>query len=128
MEPAAYFDSIEDRLLLEPFIVTVDFVDRWQTDVNGYFRARLTFANGQRLEFSEYIQRSGSGQLEVCTYAYQWMTVENRLLCRWDNTPHYPHLPNFPCHRHDGEEGAVLADEPRTIFSVLNDIAQRTQK
>jgi hypothetical protein len=64
MEPAAYFDSLEDRLVSDTLIATVDFVDRWQTDVNGYFRARLTFATGQRLEFAEYVQRGSSGHSE----------------------------------------------------------------
>ena len=125
MEPTAYFDAIEDRLLLDPLIASVDFVDRWQTDVNGYFRARLTFAGGQRMEFSEYIQRS-SGGIEIITYAYQWMTSDNSLICRWDNTPHFPRFPGFPCHRHEGSEGNVFPDEARTIATVLEEIARRT--
>ena len=125
MEPAAYFDAVEDRLVSDTLIATMGFVDRWQTDVNGYFRARLTFATGQRLEFAEYVQRGSSGNLEVITYAYQLMAADNSLLCRWDNTPHYPGLPGFPCHRHDGGEGQVFSDEPRTLLAVLEEIARR---
>ena len=126
MEPLTYFDSVEDRLVSDPLIAVVDFVDRWQTEVNGYFRARLAFANGQHLEFSEYVQHSSSGKLEVITYAFQWMSADYGLLCRWDNTPHFPRLPGFPCHRRDGGEGNVFSDEPRTIFVVLEEIARRT--
>jgi hypothetical protein len=124
MEITAYFDLIEDRLLSDALIATVDFVDRWQTDVNGYFRARFSFVNGQRMEFAEYVQRGNRGDLNVVTYAYQWMSSDNSLLCRWDNTPHFPHLPGFPFHRHNGSENAVQPDEPRTIFSVLEEIIQ----
>jgi len=125
MELSAYFDSIEDRLLSDALVATFDFVDRWQTDLNGYIRVRLTFADGQRLEFAEYIQHGRHGQFEVITYAFQWMASNYGLLCRWDNTPHFPHLPGYPCHRHDGSESNVLADEPRTIFAVLEEIARR---
>jgi len=126
MEPISYFDAIEDRLLSESLVASVDFIDRWQTDVNGYIRVRLTFISGQRFEFSEYIQRNSGGSIEVITYAYQWMTADNSLICRWDNTPHFPRLSSFPCHRHDGSEGNVLPDEARTISTVLDEIARQT--
>ena len=125
MEPAAYFDSVEDCLVSDTLIATVGFVDRWQTDINGYFWARLIFATGQRLEFAEYVQRESSGNLEVVTYAYQLMAADNRLLCRWGNTPHYLHLPGFPCYRHDGGESQVVSDAPRTFLAVLEEIARR---
>ena len=128
MELGAYFDSIEARLLSDPLVATFDFVDRWQTDLNGYIRVRLTFADGQRLEFAEYTQHSSHGQFEVITYAFQWMAADYGLLCRWDNIPHFPRLPGYPCHRHDGSEDNVLADEPRTIFTVLGEIARRKNK
>ena len=122
MNPSEYFDSVEDRLFSDSFIVDLDFVDRWQTDVNGYIRVKLTFANGQRLQFSEYIQRTSNEQIGIVTYAYQWMTAEHNLLCRWDNTPHFRQLPGFPCHRHENSEGNVFADEPQTIFTILKEI------
>jgi len=125
MDPAAYFDSIEERLVSDPFIAAVDFLDRWQTDVNGYLRARISFVNGQRLEFAEYVQRASSADIQVITYAFQWMAADHSLLCRWDNTPHFPQLAGFPCHRHDGREDQVFPDEPRSIFAVLDEIVRR---
>jgi hypothetical protein len=53
------------------------------------------------------------------------MTTDGGLLCRWDNTPHFPQLPNFPCHRHEGSEDNVFDDEPRAIFAMLDEIERR---
>lgn len=125
MEILAYFESVEDRLLSDPLILNVDFVDRWQTEVNGYIRFRVTFANQQHLEFSEYVQRGADGQVHIITYTYQWMSTDFSLLCRWDNTPHFRELPGFPCHRHDGAENDVFADKPRSVFTVLDEIGRR---
>jgi len=123
---AAYFDSIEERLLSDERIADVDFVKRWQTDVNGYFRAHVVFKPGDQLEFSEYVQRTPEDQISVVTYTFQWMTADNHLICRWDNTPHFPSLPGFPHHRHDGAEDSVLPDEPRSIFPILAEIERRS--
>ena len=61
-------------------------------------------------------------EIQVVTYSYQWAAAENHLIKRWDNTPHFPNLPNFPHHIHDG--AAVIPGQPVDIFAVLDQIIQ----
>ncbi len=46
---------------------------------------------------------------------------KKRSLFRYDNAPHYPHLPTFPHHKHGG--GGVLASAEPTLEQVLSEIA-----
>jgi hypothetical protein len=51
------------------------------------------------------------------------MEPDNQLRVRWDNAEHYPDLPGFPHHRHDGDEKHVLPGEPMNLFKVLDVIS-----
>jgi len=87
-------------------------------------RARLTLTDGSWLEFSEYVQHSPDGQINVVTYSYHWADTHDDLIRRWDNTPHFPDLPGFPHHVHDGHTSTVGPGELVSIFAVLDEIAQ----
>ena len=62
----------------------------------------------------------------VITYSYHWANANNQLITRWDNTPHFPDLPGFPDHIHDGATGQVTPGQPMSIFTVLDAIAGRS--
>jgi len=87
-------------------------------------RARLTLTDGSHLEFSEYVQRSTAGQVNVVTYSYHWADAYGDLIRRWDNTPHFPDLPGSPHHIHDGHTGKVSPGQPVSIFVVLEEVAR----
>lgn len=42
------------------------------------------------------------------------------MIVRWDNTPHYPELKGFPCHKHEGKH--VVESKNMTISEVLEDL------
>jgi hypothetical protein len=52
--------------------------------------------------------------------------ANNQLTARWDNTPHFPDLPGFPDHMHDGVTGEVTPGQPMSIFTVLDEIAGKS--
>ena len=52
-------------------------------------------------------------------YSYQEFT--HKPLRRWDNDPHYPHLPNFPHHYHDPQGNAT---ESLLTGNPTNDLQQ----
>jgi Family of unknown function (DUF6516) len=76
----------------------------------------VILADGSHLEFSEYMQCSPTGEIAVITYSYHWADADDRLITRWDNTPHFPNLPGFPDHIHDGATGEVTPGQPMNIF------------
>jgi Family of unknown function (DUF6516) len=61
--------------------------------------------NPLECEFSEYMQRSSAEEIVVIIYSYHWANANNQLIMCWDNTSHFPGLPGFPDHIHDGATG-----------------------
>ncbi len=115
-----YMEAVREKLLLCPGIVSVEITDeRIPLENRGYFRARLTLANGDFLEISEYVV-SDSGQPRPLKYRYQWMdSSQTRLIRRWDNVPHFPHISSYPHHVHVGHESNVFASEPISITDLI---------
>ena len=123
----AYLQAMKERFVTDPIVTRFSVLRERATLVNGYLRARLALADGSQLEFSEYMQRSSAGEIVVITYSYHWADANNQLITRWDNTPHFPGLPGFPDHRHDGATGEVTAGQPMSIFTVLDAIAGQSR-
>ena len=123
----AYLNAMKARFVTDAIITDFRVIRERSTWVDGYLRARLGLTNGSQLEFSEYIQRSPGGEIVVTTYSYHWTDANNHLIKRWDNTPHYPDLPGFPDHIHDGATGEVTSGQPMSIFAVLNAIASEVR-
>jgi hypothetical protein len=119
----AYLAAMKGRFVTDPLVIQFHVIRERSTLMDGYLRARLTLADGSQLEFSEYMQRSSAGEIMVITYSYHWAHANNQLIMRWDNTPHFPGLPGFPDHIHDGATGEVTAGQPMSIFTVLDAIA-----
>ena len=121
-----YLEAMKERFVTDPFVTYFQVIRERSTFMDGYLRARLTLADGSQLEFSEYMQRSSDGVITVITYSYHWADANHELIARWDNTPHFPDLPGFPAHMHDGATGQVTPSQPMSIFTVLDEIAGRS--
>ena len=91
----------------------------------AHLRVRLSLVDGGLLEFSEYVERTPEESMRVAVYSYHWESASGELICRWDNAPHFPGLPGFPHHVHNGQAGTTLPGQPVDIFIVLDQIHQR---
>lgn len=117
-----YLNSIKERLLTDSVVSGFRIVRERTTTVDGYLRACLTLTDDSWIEFSEYVQRSSDGCIHVITYSYHWADAHGNLIRRWDNTPHFPDLPGFPHHIHDGRTGKVNPGRPINIFVILDNV------
>ncbi len=124
MTIAKYLDSIKERLLTDPVVSSFHVIRERSTLADGHLRARLTLTDNSWLEFSEYVQRSSDGQINVVTYSYHWANAHGDLIRRWDNTPHFPNLPDFPHHIHDERTQSVKPGQPVSVFAVLDEISR----
>jgi hypothetical protein len=118
-----YITAVKQRLLTAQIVSSFKVARERVTLTDGHLRVRLTLLNGTLLEFSEYVQRIDD-QIEVITYSYHWADADNNLIRRWDNTPHFPDLPGFPHHIHNGIINEVISGQPVSIFDVLDQIEQ----
>jgi hypothetical protein len=119
---AEYHQAVKARLIADPLIVRFEIRRERRSVDDGHLRACLMLHNGDKLEFSEYV-RYVHNRIEVVTYSFHWTDSSGRLIRRWDNAPHFSHLPQAPHHIHDGDKGKVLPGSPRTIVEVLDEIA-----
>ena len=120
IEARHYLSELKARLAASATIVAVEAVGERASTDRGYFRARLTLANGDFLEVSEYfvIQAGTATTLE---YRYQWMDyARQKLIRRWDNAEHFPNLPHFPHHVHVGDQELVAPGSAMSIMALID--------
>ncbi|MEA3274282.1 MAG: DUF6516 family protein [Pseudomonadota bacterium] len=124
MDVRRYLDEVRARLATSAAITAIEVVTEQALSDRGYFRARLSLANGDFLEVSAYfmIRR---GKPETVEYRYQWMDpAQQRLIRRWDNARHFPKLPQFPHHMHVGDEKQVVPGQALSILTLVDLIEQ----
>ncbi len=126
MTPVEYLDLVRERLLTDPVVARFHIRRERSTLTDAHIRVRMDLSGGDSLEFSEYVERTLEGKIEVRVYSYHWADADGNLIRRWDNTPHFPDLAGFPHHIHDGRTGLVAPGRPMNIFAVLDTMQQQT--
>lgn len=94
----------------------LNFIDEEDIQV---FYIKATLIDESILFIRELITKTES------KYSYHWQTKTGKLICRWDNSPHYPHLKNFPHHKHQGKKENVLPSQEATLEKVLKVIEKK---
>ena len=83
-------------------------------------RGTLYFPDGSVLHLREYVKAQKT--IERYMYVYQYQDREGVLVFRYDNSPHFPDLPTFPHHKHDGSESNVIKSTQPQFKRVLEEI------
>ena len=63
--------------------------------------------------------------LSESKYSYHWQTKNRKLICRWDNVLHHPHLTTSPHHKHEGAKENIMASQEITLEAVLSIIEKQ---
>jgi hypothetical protein len=113
-----YFDHVETALIASAAVQAFQVLKRDVSSSDGKYRIKVILADTSIIELFEYVVEL-DGQVMLRKYSFHWQTSTEALINRWDNAPHYMHLPNAPHHRHnaDGTVSALL-DVP-DFLSVL---------
>ena len=98
------------------------YVERYQEEIltseRVNLRIRIRFSKGFLLELNEAVVAE-SGTMRHLGYRYHFQDERNELIFRYDNTPHFPELKNFPHHKHM-ERGVTGCEKP-SILRVLEE-------
>ncbi len=88
-------------------------------------RVRIRFSRGFLLELNEALVLE-AGIISHLGYRYHFQDGQNRLLFRYDNTPHFPDLQNFPHHLHveNGVEGCERPPVTEVIEKAMMHVSQ----
>lgn len=109
-------EQIKAKLILSDVASSIEVTAERALDNRGYFRARISLANGDFLEVSEYFLAGPNGCATI-EYRHQWMdSTKTQLIRRWDNARHFPELANFPHHIHVASEIKVI---PGAVMSII---------
>ncbi|WP_417914858.1 toxin-antitoxin system TumE family protein [Candidatus Electronema sp. JM] len=110
-------EKIKAKLIISDAVCSITIIAERALSNRGYFRARLTLANGDFLEVSEYFLTENNG-CSTIEYRHQWMDpARTKLIKRWDNAPHFPQLANFPHHIHIASETDAV---PGTVMGIIH--------
>lgn len=80
---------------------------------------RLHFWDGSFLQVEEALVVRAFAIVKI-RYNYHYQRADGALVFRYDNAPHYPDLPGFPEHKHEGDD-VVSAPAP-DLSEVLREI------
>ena len=87
---------------------------------SGYIRGDIFFADGSLLHFREFVNAEFDS--ERISYTYHYQRADGTFVFRYDDSEHYPDLPNFPHHKHAGDESNVTSATSPDLASVLKEI------
>jgi hypothetical protein len=117
-----YFQQI--RILIESSeIVKIFNLETEKRGIyEGFIRAKLEFKDNSLLHLREFIYVEISPDRKM--YSYQYMTSENNLIFRYDNTEHHRklNLTTFPHHKHDGSEDNIVKSDAPFLAEILKEI------
>lgn len=105
------------------------YVERYQEEIltakRVNLRIRIRFLQGFLLELNEAVVLE-AGTIKHLGYRYHFQDQRNRLIFRYDNTPHFPDLENFPHHKHS--KGGVLEYDRPSIPRVLDEATRYSKQ
>ena len=88
----------------------------------GFIYVQVYFLDGSILHLREYIDVETN--LDRIAYAYQYMTFDEQLVLRYDNTGHHKRLrlSTYPHHKHTGSADNVIESIAPDLAAVLKEI------
>jgi hypothetical protein len=106
-------DEILDALRTSRIVRRVVFT-RFDGVSNSYsLKVRVELANGWLLDCWEHKTP------KIRRYSFHVFS-DDKMIVRWDNTPHYPNLGGFPHHKHEGIKVSESGD--MNIGGVLEEL------
>ncbi len=115
----AYLSNVESAIKSLKNIHIEKYEEEYLTISRVNLRIRIRFLTGSLLEISEAIFAEND-ILNFLSYRYHFQDSKNTLVFRYDNTPHFPKLQNFPNHKHLPTE--VIGVEKPVLIKVIEEV------
>lgn len=96
MRIADYAEVIRNHILSTPYVISHSLAYEDRPPVAGLLKGSLTFADGSRLYFREFVRVAE--HIVRLKYAYHYVSATGSLLFRYDNAldPAAKHLVSYP--------------------------------
>ena len=94
-----YLEKVTQAILQCRDAYVERYVEEILTPERVNLRIRLRFDQGHLLEINEAVVVEDDSLVSL-DYRYHCQDENNRLIFRYDSTPHFPDLSSFPHHKH----------------------------
>ena len=94
-----YLEKVTQAILQCRDAYVERYVEEILTPERVNLRIRLRFDQGHLLEINEAVVVEDNSLVSL-GYRYHCQDENNRLIFRYDSTPHFPNLSSFPHHKH----------------------------
>ena len=115
-----YLKRIELALLALNQVYVERYTEEILTPNRVNLRLRIRWHTGYLLEINEAVIVENN-VLTFLDYRYHCQDQQNFLVFRYDSTPHFPNLSNFPHHKHLPED--VIDCEKPELVQVLQEVS-----
>lgn len=115
---AEYLARVEQAILRCSNAYVERYTEEILTPQRANLRVRLRFEQGYLLEINEAVVMI-EDRLVPLDYRYHCQDALNHVIFRYDSTPHFPVLPNFPHHKHLPDD--VIGCEKPDIEQVVQE-------
>ena len=92
-----------------PQVIAYSFLEDVRSREVGGLKARLVFTNEVVLDFREFVALQ---RKRIVKLSYSYNCRKEKLLFRYDSSPHHRHLKNAPHHKHLSDGRVVSCAEP----------------
>jgi len=115
---AEYLARVEQAILHCRNAYVECYIEEILTPKRANLRIRIRFKLGHLLEINEAVVVVDD-RIVPLDYRYHCQDDQNRLIFRYDSTPHFPGMVNFPHHKHLTDE--VIASGKPDIEQVVQE-------
>jgi hypothetical protein len=114
-----YLNEVEAAFRKLPSGYIERYEEEWLTPKRVNLRIRVRFPKGQMLEWNEAVIGE-EGNVDHLAYRYHFQAKDNKVIFRYDNTPHFPAVKTFPHHKHLSD--IVLPASRPSVLKVLDEV------
>ena len=115
---AHYLVRVEQAILQCSNAYIERYTEEILTPQRANLRIRLRFEQGHLLEINAAVVVEDDNLISL-DYRYHCQDTHNQVVFRYDSTPHFPGLQNFPHHKH--LSGDVIGCEKPDIEQVVRE-------
>jgi hypothetical protein len=114
-----YVNQVEAAFRNLPSGYIERYEEEWLTPKRVNLRIRVRFPKGEMLEWNEAVIVE-EGDVEHLAYRYHFQAKDNKVIFRYDNTPHFQGFNTFPHHKHLMDN--VLPARRPSVLKVLDEV------
>ena len=113
-----YFKEVEQVVSsFGNLIKSYSKLEKLYSENKGFIRGKIEFTDNSVLVFMELIDIEKPNKQK---YSYHFMDSGMNMVFRYDNSVHYPEIPNFPHHKHLPQD--IIASKEPDLSTILLEV------